>query len=148
MPYTLDSPAVLETLVRLAGAGQLVLVAASAAIPRVLGWREEMAARVRPLTRQVFWTWAGYIWTSHLAFGLLSALGPGLLVNRSPLAALVAAFIATWWSARIVIQFTYFDRSAAPPGALYKLAEPALVTLFVCLASIYWLVVRADLVRP
>jgi hypothetical protein len=140
--------ATLETLVRLAGIGQLILVAASVAIPRVLGWREEMAGRVRPLTRQVFWTWGSYIWMSHMAFGFLSTFGARLLTDGSPLARLVAGFIATWWSARIVIQFTYFDRTAAPPGRLYKAAEPALVLLFVSLASIYGLTAWADFPHP
>lgn len=123
-------------LVRLAGIGQLLLVVASPAIPRVLGWRQEMA-QVRPLTRQVFWTWAGYVWLSHMAFGLLSTFAPGLLVDRGPLSGFVAAFIGTWWGARLIIQFTYFDRSAAPPGMIYKLGEYALVLLFVILAGIY-----------
>jgi len=43
----------LEELIRMAGIGQLLLAAASLAIPRVLGWKEELA-RLRPLTRQVF----------------------------------------------------------------------------------------------
>src|SRR5687767_5067747 len=100
MLQTLSSPATLETLVRLAGIGQLILVAASPAIPRTLGWREELARGVRPLTRQVFWTWAAYVWLTHLAFGLLSTFGASLLVARTPLAGLVSAFIATWWGAR------------------------------------------------
>jgi len=141
----LDHPlARLETLVRLAGLGQLLLVAASPAIPIVLGWRAEMA-RCRPLTREVFWTWATYVWLPHLAFGLLSTFGPGLLVARTPLARLVCGFIGTWWGARLVIQFTYFDRTAAPPGWRYRVAEAALVLLFVVLTAVYW---TAALARP
>jgi hypothetical protein len=145
MPDPLSPALSLETLVRLAGIGQLLLVAASPAIPQVLGWRAELAGNVRPLTRQVFWTWGAYIWMSHMAFGLLSTFGPGLLVNRTPLAGLVSAFIAAWWGARIVIQFTYFDRTAAPPGRIYKLGEVALVTLFVVLTSVYASVAFLDL---
>ena len=137
----------LETLVRLAGIGQLLLVIASPVIPRVLGWREELA-HVRPLTRQVFWTWAGYIWLTHMAFGLLSTFAPGLLVDRGPLSGLVAAFIGTWWAARLVIQFTYFDRSAAPPGRIYKLGELALVSLFAILACVYATAASTNFSRP
>src|SRR5262249_27983953 len=133
------SPARLETAVRLAGVGQLLLVAASPAIPIVLGWRAELA-RCRPLTREVFWTWATYVWLTHLAFGLLSSLGAGLLIERTALARLVSGFIGTWWSARLVIQFTYFDRTAAPPGRIYRVAEAALVLLFVGLTAVYWTV--------
>jgi hypothetical protein len=147
MPDKLTDAATLQTLVRLAGFCQLILVVVSPAIPRALNWKEELRTSVRPLTRQLFWTYAVYIWVSHMAFGLISTLGAHLLVSRSTLSGLVAAFIATWWSARLVIQFTYFDRSAAPPGAIYKLAEPLLVLLFVSLVSVYWLVAWHDLAR-
>jgi hypothetical protein len=35
------------------------------------------------------------------------------------------------------VQFFYFDRSEAPPGAFYKVAEVALVALFVFLTAVY-----------
>jgi hypothetical protein len=126
----------MQTLVFLAGLGQLALVAASLAIPRVLRWGED-TARLRPLTRQVFWTYAGYIWTTNLCFGLLSTFAPRWLLDGSPLAGAVAGFIALYWAARVVIQFTYFDRSDAPPGWGPKLAEAALVCLFVFLTLVY-----------
>ena len=87
-------------LVVAAGVGQLVLVAASLAIPRVLRWSEDLA-RLRPLTRQVFWTYAGYIWATNLAFGLVSTFAPGWLLDRTPLAGAVCGFIATYWGARL-----------------------------------------------
>jgi hypothetical protein len=139
MPEDLLAPARLETLVVLAGVGQLLLVAASPAIPIVLGWRAELA-RCRPLTREVFWTWATYVWLTHLSFGLVSTFGARLLVERTPLARLVCGFIGTWWGARLVIQFTYFDRTAAPPGGIYRVGEAALVLLFVALTAVYWTV--------
>ena len=127
--------ALLPGLVFAAGVGQLVLIAASLAIPRVLRWRED-TARLRPLTRQVFWTYALYIWCTNLAFGLVS-LRPGWLLDRSPLAACVTGFITAYWVGRVLIQFFYFDRSDAPPGRLVRLAEVALVGLFVYLSLTY-----------
>ena len=50
----------IESLLMLAGVGQLVLAAGSLAIPRVLRWSDDLS-RVRPLIRQIFWTYAGYI---------------------------------------------------------------------------------------
>jgi hypothetical protein len=128
-------PNALSLLILSAAVGQLVLVVASLAIPRVLRWRED-TARLRPLTRQVFWTYAGYIWCTNLCFGLVS-LAPALLLDRSPLAAAVTGYIAAYWGARIVIQFTYFDRSDAPSGVAVRLAEVGLVGLFVFLALVY-----------
>jgi hypothetical protein len=126
----------LRLLVVAAGAGQLALAAASLAIPRVLGWREE-TARLSPLTRRVFWTYAGYILGFHVAFGLLSTLRPGLLLDGSPLATGVCAFIAVYWGARLVIQFAWFRRAHVPSSLRDRLAEAALVALFVALTLIY-----------
>jgi type II secretory pathway pseudopilin PulG len=125
-----------QRLVFVAGLGQLALVAASLAIPRVLNWQDE-TAKLRQLTRQVFWTYAAYIWTTNLCFGLVSTVGPGWLLDGSPLAAAVTAFIAAYWAARIVIQFAYFDRTDVPSGIAIRLAEAALVGLFVFLTLVY-----------
>src|SRR4051794_18204208 len=125
----------LPPLVWLAGGGQLILIAASLAIPRVLGWGED-TAKLRPLTRQVFWTYAVYIWCTNLAFGLVS-LRPGWLLDRSPLAGCVTGFITAYWVGRVLIQFFYFDRSDAPAGLRVRLAEVALVGLFVYLSLVY-----------
>lgn len=126
----------MRLLVLLAGVGQLVLAAGSVAIPMVLRWRED-TAKLRPLTRQVFWTYAAYIWGTNVAFGLLSALAPRWLLDGTPLARAIGAYVAFYWGARIAIQFFYFDRSDAPPGAIYKLAEVALVGLFLFLTAVY-----------
>jgi hypothetical protein len=125
----------LPALVFIAGVGQLALVVASLAIPRVLRWRED-TARLRPLTRQVFWTYAVYIWATNLCFGLVS-LRPAWLLDRAPLAACVTGFMAVYWLGRLLIQFFYFDRSDAPTGLPVRMAEAALVALFVFLVVVY-----------
>ena len=125
----------LPTLVFAAGIGQLVLIVASLAIPYVLHWREE-TAKLRPLMRQVFWTYSIYIWSTNLSFGLVS-LRPEWLLDRSPLAACVTGFITVYWTGRILIQFFYFDRSDAPPGLHVRLAEIGLVGLFAYLSLVY-----------
>jgi hypothetical protein len=126
-----------------AGAAQLILVVASLAIPRLLSWRADLA-KLRPLTRQVFWTYAGYIWVTNLSFGLLSTMAPELLLDRSPLAGFVCGFIAVYWGARVVIQFAYFDRTDVPKGRFFVVGEIVLVTLFAGLTVIYGgLVLRA-----
>ena len=113
-----------------------------------LRWKEDLA-KLRPLTRQVFWTYAGYIWATNLSFGLLSASWPQLLLDRSPLATGVCSFIALYWGARVVIQFAYFDRSDAPKGWFFVMGEGVLVILFLSLTIIYCgLAVRASGILP
>jgi hypothetical protein len=126
----------LRTMLLLAGLGQLLLAVGSLAIPRMLRWSEDLA-RVRPLTRQVFWTYAGYIWVTNVCFGLLSLLAPAALCDGSTLAGAVSGFIACYWLARLLIQFLYFDRSAAPTGPIFRLAEVTLVGLFLALTFVY-----------
>jgi hypothetical protein len=133
----------LLSLLRAAGFGQLALVAVTPAIPYVLRWREE-TAKLRPLTRQVFWTYAGYILGAHFCFGLLSAAAPAWLLDRSPLAGCVAAFITAWWGVRLMLQFTCLDRSDAPPGLWIRLAETALVGLWIGLIAVYGCAAAAD----
>lgn len=127
-----------------AGVAQIVLAIASLSIPHVLRWSEQTAT-LRPLTRQVFWTYAGYIWFSNLCFGLVSACLPASLIAGTPLATAVTGFITIWWVARLVIQFAYFDRTDAPAGIQYRAAEAALVLLFVGLALIYGAATYANL---
>jgi hypothetical protein len=134
----------LRALVLLAGVGQIVLALASLAIPRVLRFREE-TAKLRPLLREMFWTYAGYILCTNLSIGLLSALAPEWLLDGSPLAAAVTAYITVYWAARVVIQFVYFDRSDAPPGPHVRLAEALLVALFLYLTAVYALAFAANL---
>ena len=128
--------ALLKPWVFWAGVGQIVLILGSLAIPRVLQWNKELEP-LNPLTRQMFWVYSGYIWTTNLSFGLLSALAPELLLRPDPLSAMVNAFIAVYWGARVLIQFFYFDRSSAPQGPLYTVAEIALVLLFNSLTIVY-----------
>jgi len=137
-------PLPLRALVFLAGVGQVLLALFSLAIPRVLGFEAE-TAKLRPLLRQMFWTYAGYILCTNLSFGLLSALAPGWLLDGSPLAAAVTGFITAYWGARVVLQFTYFDRSDAPAGAHVRLAEAGLVALFLYLVLVYGLAFAANL---
>ena len=126
------------------GIAQIVLALASLAIPRVLRWREE-TQRLNPLTRQVFWTYAGYICVSNLCFGLLTTFLPESLIDGTALAAAVTGFIALWWAARVVIQFAYLDRSQAPKGPFYVVAEIALVVLFFALTLTYGAAALANL---
>jgi hypothetical protein len=125
-----------ERLVFIAGVGQLLLAAASTAIPRLLRWREATAT-LPTLLRQVFWTYAAYILVTNACFGLVSTLAPAWLLDGSPLAAAVTGFMAAYWGGRLAVQFFYFDRSAAPQGRFFVVAEAGLVTLFAYLTFVY-----------
>ena len=138
-----DASHLLPALVVLAGIGQLALILASVGIPFVLDWRTDLA-KLRPLTRQMFWVYTGYIWCTNLSFGLISTFGPTLLLGGSPLATAVTSFMAIYWVARLLIQFSVLDRTSAPNGALTSVAEKVLVSLFVYLTLVYTFVAIAN----
>ncbi|HEV7920982.1 MAG TPA: hypothetical protein VGR02_09360 [Thermoanaerobaculia bacterium] len=120
----------------LAGLTQLGIAATSVLIPRLLGWREQLQ-RVEALTRQVFWTYSGYILGIHLWFAAL-ALGLGeRLVDGTPLAAVVTGFIAVYWGVRVVAQFTWYDRGVGGRRLLFRVAEVLYVTAFLFVTAVF-----------
>jgi hypothetical protein len=125
----------MKTLIFLSGLGQLLLAAASLVLPKILGWRED-TAKLKPLTREVFWTYAVYIWATNVSMGLLSVLGPARLLDGSPLARAVCGYISLYWGARLGIQFFCFGKNA-PPGMSFRIAEAGMVALFLALTLIY-----------
>jgi len=108
----------------------------SSIIPRVLNWKKELG-NVQPLIRQMFWTYAAYILVINICFGLISIFGTDELLNHSFLAQSITLFIGLYWFTRIGIQFFYFDKTNAPKGSIFILAEIALIALFVLFAAVY-----------
>lgn len=126
----------ISEFIKLAGLAQIALAIGSLAIPRILRWKSELS-KVRPLIKQMFWTYAAYIFAINLSFGLISAYCYRELTNGSRLAILINGFIAVYWISRVGIQFMYFDRSDFPVGKWNKLGEIVLVGLFIALSVVY-----------
>lgn len=120
----------INVIILIAGIGQIVLAIGSLTIPGILKWRDDVA-KLKPLTRQIFWTYASYILMANFSFGLLSVCIPSALVDGSALAACVTGFIAFYWLTRLAFQFGYFDRTDMPKGKLYTTGEVVLVSGFV-----------------
>lgn len=124
-----------ETLVFVAGLGQLALVAGSVVIPKVMRWKEALSETL-PIIRQMFYTYAGYILGINIFFGAISVLKPSSLLDKSFLAISLSLLISLYWFGRIVIQFTYFDRSGFSES-WHKYAEAALVIGFFFFCGVY-----------
>jgi len=128
----------LHLLLILCGIGHIALSVASLVVPKALKWKYHLKT-LPVLLQQMFWTYAGYILVINISFGVVTLLGADELVNGSFLAKSITLFIAVYWLARIVIQFTYFDKTDAPKGGLYTLGETALVILFATFTIVYTL---------
>jgi hypothetical protein len=126
----------LQNSLIVSGIGHIILCAGSFIIPKALQWKTNLKS-LKPLLRQMFWTYAGYILVTNFAFGIVSVFGSEELINRSFLATSITFFIALYWLARVVIQFAYFDRSEAPKGTIYTLGEIVLVVLFFIFTGVY-----------
>jgi hypothetical protein len=126
----------MPTMIVLAGIGQLLLSLASLAIPRMLHWRQELTA-VSPLTRSLFWTYAAYTLGIHICFAAISILAPHELTRGDVLATAITGFIALYWGVRLVLQFTWYDRTVVGERILFRVAEIGLVALFAALTLIY-----------
>jgi hypothetical protein len=61
----------LADLIRLAGAGQLGVLVASALVPVRLNWKRDLAG-LPTLHRQMYWTYGGYVVLGIVALGVIS----------------------------------------------------------------------------
>lgn len=127
---------ILKICIILSGIGHIGLSLVSLMIPKMLNWKEGLKD-LKPLLRQMFWTYAGYILCINFCFGIVSILGAEELLNKSFLAKSVCLFIGLYWLARVFIQFLYFDKTDAPKGLIFTLGEIALVSMFVGFTLIY-----------
>jgi hypothetical protein len=125
----------LSRLIFLAGLGQLCVALGSLAIPRLLNWRRELQ-RLEPLTRYVFWTYAGYILATNLFFATISMLLSHELAGHSTLAAAITTFMALYWGGRLTIQLL-FHRSGAPDALPFRIGEVLLVCGFLFFTIVY-----------
>jgi hypothetical protein len=125
----------LPMFLQLAGFGQLLLAAASLAIPQVLGWKEKLRP-LDPFLRRLFWVYGAYIWGTNIALGISSLVLAHYLARPHPLAVALNLYAAVYWGARIAIQFTVFQKDK-PQGKHLWLPELALTLLFLYLTGLY-----------
>lgn len=126
-------------LLKLGGAGHIILAVASVFIPGMLDWKNKLA-RADNLIRKMFWTYAAYILILHVFFGLISLFASHELLNGTVLASSVTLFIALYWFGRLILQFTVFNKISRPKGLIYRIAEIGLIIAFMSFTLIYGLV--------
>src|SRR5438552_8279873 len=97
----------------IAGWMHFAVLIASAMVPGVLDWRNELA-RLSALTRQLVWVHGAFIVLVIIGFGVITILNAEALANGSTLSRSVCGFIGLFWSTRLAVQFVVFD----PPPAI------------------------------
>lgn len=100
---------ILAPALRLAGAGLIVLAVLHVPIARHLRWRED-AARMSPVSTDVFHVHAFFICFVLVAMGLPCLIEPSLLLERSRPAVWGAWTLAAFWAARLYCQWFVYRR--------------------------------------
>jgi hypothetical protein len=126
----------MEFLIQLCGIAHLFLGLGSLVIPKMLGWKTAFD-HVPLLIKQMFWTYAGYILSINLFFGIVSVFLAAEMLSGTGLAISLTLLISLYWLARLIIQFTYFDKSEIPRAFFYLAGEWALVGLFILFSLVY-----------
>jgi hypothetical protein len=93
-------------LIRLAGAGQLSVLVASALVPLRLKWRRDLAT-LPTLHRQLYWTYGGYVVLGIVALGGISLTCADELATGTRLARAVCMYGAAFWGVRLGLQAVF-----------------------------------------
>lgn len=115
-----------------AGFGFTLLVIASFWIPGILGWKEKLAD-LSPLMRELFWTYAAYVFASHCFFAVLTLGFRDWLLGGTGSAAAMSGFMCFWWTVRVYLQFFGFDLTEVKDTRLNRIAKHLLTLLFLYL---------------
>ena len=121
--------AALLILLRLAGAGLILLAILHVPIGRHLQWRED-AARLSPVNESIFHVHAFFICTMLVMMGLPCLFDPRVFLEISRGGAWLAWSFAVFWAIRLFFQFFVY------PSALWR--GKSLETLMHAWFSVVW----------
>jgi hypothetical protein len=121
----------------LVGAAHFLVLAASFQVPSRLRWKQDLA-QLMPLNRKLLWVQSSFTVLTIIAFGVLTLSLHQEILRGERAAMGIVGFIATYWTARILVDAFYFSHADWPEGRMFVVGHALLVCLFVALASSYW----------
>ena len=98
----------LTLLLQIAGVLHLGLMCAGALMPRVVNLRLHLAA-LPPFIRQLFWIYYSFIGLCLISFGLITVTFASTLAAGGNLARALCAFLAVFWTVRLIAGTFIFD---------------------------------------
>lgn len=131
----------------LAGAGHFCVLGASFQVPKRLGWKEDLP-KLTPFNRKLMHVYAGFTVLTIVAFGVLTFLLHDEMLRGERAATALATFIAVYWSARIGVDFLYYEHKDWPQGRQFVVGHALLTGLFFALTVTYWGVLCLRVWRP
>jgi hypothetical protein len=130
----------------LAGIGHFCILFASFQVPARLGWKEDLD-QLTPFNRKLMWVYGGTTLLTIVAFGAMTLFLHREFLQGDRAAVALAAFIAIFWTLRIVVDFVYFEHSDWPKGIQFVVGHFFLTALFAVLAVTYWTVLVWSLLK-
>jgi hypothetical protein len=130
----------LQFAIKACGLGHFLILAASFQVPQKLGWKTEFS-KLGKFNQKIFWTYGGYIVFCIVSFALVDLFLGQSLMDSHPSSVAIAAFIALFWSGRVIIDFVYFKHDDWPKGDIFVVGHTCLTALFCCLALTHWALV-------
>jgi hypothetical protein len=120
----------------LSGAGHFCVLIASFQVPHRLGWKQDLA-KLTPFNRKLMWVHGGFAVLTIIAFGTLTLYLHDEMLRGDRAALALAVFIGVYWTARILVDFTYYKHKDWPTGRSFVVGHAMLTLLFAFLASTY-----------
>ncbi len=130
----------------LAALGHFCVLGASFQVPRRLGWKEDLP-KLTPFNRKLMYVYGGFTVLTIMAFGVLTFLLHDEMLHGERAATALAVFIAVYWTARIGVDFLYYEHKDWPVGRQFVVGHILLTALFFALAITYWSVLGLRLIR-
>jgi hypothetical protein len=129
-------------MLQVAGLLHVGLLGAGALMPGVVGLRQHLAG-VPPFVRNLMWVYYGFIGVSLACFGALSFFLADALASGEPLARAVCAFLAAFWTARLLVAAFVFDLRPYLTNGWRRAGYHATNVVFALLPVVYlWAAVK------
>jgi len=119
-----------------AGIGHFCVLVASFQVPSRLGWKEDLA-KLTPFNRKLMWVHGGFAVLTIIAFGILTLTLHSEMLRGDRSALYLAGFIGIYWTARVAVDFAYYNHNDWPRGHGFLVGHALLTLLFVFLATTY-----------
>src|ERR1043166_433444 len=131
-----------KTLVILAGLAHFGMVAVGTQVPRVFGWKQDLA-KLTAANRRLFWVYGFFIVLANVGFGALTLAFPTEIAAGRGVAGGFALLAGLYWLARLVVQYAAFDTPDWPERARNPVAKHGLGLVVFLMSAVYlWVFVR------
>src|SRR5947207_1833538 len=115
----------LSTLIWLGGLLHFAILIASFSVPKALDWKAQLAP-LSSFMRRLVWVYGAFIVLVIVGFGALATFCAHDLANGQRLGRALCMLIATFWGARLAVQFLVFDDQPFKHSKLLRFGYHAL----------------------